>query len=1269
MSNYTELIQLLMGYPIIINNKDLKNYLKNFGFLSLAILFIVVATIIENKSSHPKTYKVDIEKFSNILYAKEDKANDLLNSVYQKVKLAVEAKNLNIFDALKDIDFNYLNKEGLVLLVYINDSLGFWSDNSVEINQYFSKSKLNNTIINLNNAWYYLKSIHDKNLEVIGLIELKKDFSFQNEYLANSFHKDFELPNTIEISKIPLSYSYDIYDKEKNYLFSLAPTNSILLKDQSCGLVELFYILGILLLLLSINKWFRHLSKIHPRPHWHIVLISIVLLSIRYLMLKFKFPALLYDLPLFDPKYYTESDLFASLGDFVINSFLILLFTSSIFYLFRIDIVIRYFKNKTSLIKYSFGIGLMLIIALFFFFIIQLLQSLVINSNIPLEAHKVMELNMFSFFAYAIFGVLILTLMHTIDRVALIINQILTSKESIAIISTSLLIFSILAVTINLNLTSGSLPFIIALSIVIFYVHLKGKKYHFSIYAGLILIASIYVTIFVYSILLEKQNKNAKVLISELVNERDKIAENLLVSIGKNIKTDETLKTSLEKETLNKSEIENFLKKKYFGGYLSKFNISIELCDNGDFFGDPEKNKNCNNQYKKIIDETGTKIKDSGFYYINTDNGSISYLGIISFAKETGQSKHTLYVKIDEKTLALEIGYPDLLIEDKTSNKDPLSEFSYAKYRSGKLASRSGSFPYDLSDKMLEGATAENSQLIVGDYHHYIYKTQNNKIVLTAIRVSNFDKVVAFSYIFMFFTLLLIIGIAANHRPLQRFRLKLNFENKLLLTMLFVLILSFVMVTTGTIYYNSKQFRQKHNTNINEKLESVVKTLEMEQEKGFISDTSLAGSNTLIMNELLKILSSIYYTDINLYNYQGRLIATSRPEIFNQGLIGPYMEPEAYRQMTINEKTRFIQNEKIGKLQYASSYALFNHPELHKPFFINLPYFTKPSELKKEISNLLVAIINFYVVLFVVVALLAFFMANKITQPLRMLQSKFRKIELGKESEQIVYTKKDEVGALVEEYNRMVIKLAESIDLLAKTERESAWREMAKQIAHEIKNPLTPMKLSVQFLQRAWQNNDAAFETKLNKSTQTLIDQINTLSNIATEFSNFAKMPKPKKEVVDLVVRIEHTVTLFINTENLIIESNIEQFDKLIIIADREQISRVLTNLTKNAIQAVPGDKEGYIQIIVEKDENNVLIKVIDNGSGIADEQKEKLFMPSFTTKSSGMGMGLPIVKDIIESANGKIWFQTEVNKGTTFFVKFPLASEEEILEINKTDE
>jgi len=370
------------------------------------------------------------------------------------------------------------------------------------------------------------------------------------------------------------------------------------------------------------------------------------------------------------------------------------------------------------------------------------------------------------------------------------------------------------------------------------------------------------------------------------------------------------------------------------------------------------------------------------------------------------------------------------------------------------------------------------------------------------------------------------------------------------------------------------------------------------------------------------------------------------------------MNPVAYQQMKINEKVRYIHQENIGNLEYASAYALFHDADKRKVAYINLPHFTKPGVLQKDISNLIVAVINMYVVLFIIVAAVSFFMANKITQPLRMLQNKFMGIELGKQFEQISYDKKDEIGALVTEYNNMVVKLAENIELLAKTERESAWREMAKQVAHEIKNPLTPMKLSVQFLQRSWQDKDTNFEKKLEKYTQALIDQINTLSNIANEFSSFAKMPKPQNELVNLIEKLENTIHLFSHEENIELTFDFNEHEIINIIADKEQISRVFNNLIKNAIQAIPSDRKGKIFVNLAKEKEYAIVKIKDNGGGISDEQKDKLFIPNFTTKSTGMGIGLPIVKEIVENAGGKIWFESSINEGTTFFIKLPEAVE-----------
>jgi nitrogen fixation/metabolism regulation signal transduction histidine kinase len=273
-----------------------------------------------------------------------------------------------------------------------------------------------------------------------------------------------------------------------------------------------------------------------------------------------------------------------------------------------------------------------------------------------------------------------------------------------------------------------------------------------------------------------------------------------------------------------------------------------------------------------------------------------------------------------------------------------------------------------------------------------------------------------------------------------------------------------------------------------------------------------------------------------------------------------------------------------------------------------------------------------------------------------MLRNKLKSVQLGNKQQEIVYNKEDEIGELVKEYNLMIRKLELSAEKLAESERESAWREMAKQIAHEIKNPLTPMKLSIQLLQKTWfekKDDLNNFENRLSNVSETLIEQINTLSSIASEFSAFAKMPKARNEEVEIAKKLKNVVGLFENTKNAKITLNTNNFDDLKIIADKEQVSRVFINLIKNAIQAIPPKKPGEILITINKENGKAIITVSDNGEGVPENRKERLFEPSFTTKTTGMGIGLAIVKNIVESAGGSIRFESKPGIGTQFFVEF----------------
>jgi two-component system, NtrC family, nitrogen regulation sensor histidine kinase NtrY len=1239
----------------------LKKHFKYLKHLFIAVSLIAVASLVERNTLITENYQVNTTKFTKILNDKSKAVERIMDTVLQLSKPYID-KPSNFAEHLQFLESFDLKENGYAILVFTNDSLRYWSDNSIDFGYHLENSKLINSIVKLNNAWYYIKILHEKNIDILGLILLKNDYRFENEYLHNTFHPDFNLPSSIQISVVPLSYSFDIEDENKNYLFSLVPTNTIYSKNLNWQYIGLIYFLGIAFLFLFFDKWFLYLCLQHQNPLWKMLLLILFLVFARYLMLEFKYPLQLYSSSYFEPGYFAVSSVFPSLGDFFINALFILFLTRGFFYIVRIGKMVRLVKKQPILAKYIFGTISLAILLIYFNFIIHLLESLVINSSIPLEAHKVMELDYFSFLAYTIFAILLSSIVILTRRLVFYCRQILKTKDFVFLLIAVVFVYASIVFAFNMELSAASLIYLVVLLGITAYIQTRKRRYYMSFYIVLIALGATYITFFVNNTIRKKDQDKSGILISRLINERDKVAEHLLVSINENLKADQTLKQFVEMHGYsNLGKVHEYLATTYFGGYFAKYDLDIVVCSNSEQYDASKKLNNCSKYYGAQIAEYGNLVENTDFYYLDKHTSTVSYQGSVIISDD-GANPHTvLYLMIDSRIISLEIGYPDLLIEGNVSKSSLINNYSYAKYQNGQLLSKSGSFHYDLNDKMFRNSIEGFSVLDTEDYHHAVFQDGNSRIVLTKPRVKSFDLIIAFSYVFVFFNVLLLLTLILNNLSSIRHQLLLNFENKLLVTMLFILALSFAMVTAGTVYYNTAQFEQKHHTNITEKLESVQKNLELEEEKGFLNDTLDIYKNAGRLNGVLKGLSNIYYTDINLYDFSGKLVASSRPEIFSQGLVGTFMNPNAFKEMLVNEKIRHIQNEQIGKLQYSSAYALFKTQTGKRPYFINLPYFTKPAELRKETSNLIVAIINLYVVLFIVVAMVSFLMASKITQPLRMLQDKFQNIELGKQSEQIVYNKKDEIGALVNEYNRMVIKLAESIDLLAKTERESAWREMAKQIAHEIKNPLTPMKLSVQFLQRSWQDKDNSFETKLQKCTQTLIDQINTLSNIASEFSNFAKMPKPNREIVNLVLTIENIVTLFSNTENLTISTNLDNYQELLIISDHEHISRGFTNLIKNGIQAIPSEREGHIKIQIEKNEKRVQVYISDNGTGITDEQKDKLFIPNFTTKSSGMGMGLPIVKDIIESANGKIWFETQLGQGSTFIVDLPLASEEEL--------
>ena len=309
--------------------------------------------------------------------------------------------------------------------------------------------------------------------------------------------------------------------------------------------------------------------------------------------------------------------------------------------------------------------------------------------------------------------------------------------------------------------------------------------------------------------------------------------------------------------------------------------------------------------------------------------------------------------------------------------------------------------------------------------------------------------------------------------------------------------------------------------------------------------------------------------------------------------------------------------------------------------------------LNKQLSNLIINIINVYFLLLIVGGFIAYFISKEISKPLEIIREKIAKTVLLGSNELINYNRDDEIGQLVQQYNKMATELQESAQQIASSEREGAWKEMAKQVAHEIKNPLTPMKLSIQHLQRSIENDSSDKQRELTKKTSMLLlKQIESLSIMAEQFSSFAQMPQDQFNAFNLSDITYEVVSLFKQEKNIQIESEIQK--NIFLWADSEQIKRVLINIIKNAIQAIPENKDPNIEVELSDEAQLIYINVKDNGSGIEATIGEKIFEPKFTTKSSGMGLGLPMIKNIIEAYKGEITYKTTLGEGTIFSVSFP---------------
>lgn len=1204
--------------------KQKKSYLKlllgTIFFLCLALIFQWEYTDSVNKNIDTKTFQETLNK--KILHA---------DQILENLKEIILSGNISN-ESLEPSDdiFTY---------IYRNDSLIFWNENELRMPILYSLLENHPTLLELQNNYCLHQAINVGEYQIVAIIKLKNKYSTPNEYLTNDFAIGFDMPSHIQIVCGNIDDETATFAPSGEYLFSLSTGNSNVPNKTFSILSIVCWIIFFSLLFLSVH--YIYIFKEKEKAS----LLSFLISAIIYCVLLFicvwmNFPNIIFSQEIFSPVYYASSDLFSSLGHLLIFSIFFL--SESIFLCLKTnnskyEIPEKYYQAIALLFQAAYLAS--------FFLICLLIRSLIYNSSFEINLSQPENINVFSITSIFIIlswltsfvllrykGLIYMRKEEFFLRCSLKTNCIL-----IAFIFTMCFLFKIECfIPISFFLLCFLLDYLF---------FKRAPLFSLSNITFLLLAFTLFIVIYSLKHNQLKTNEKNKILAENVESGtmlyRNFLAEILFEGLSEDISNNSLLADLLKNSENKDIEIPSYLTNTYFKGFWDNYDISFFLFDKDkatktdierDFF------------YKKLIDSSN-QIKNSQFYFCANTKVKTFYLGIFSLQEKT------LYIDLSSKQLSFSYSYPEPLLnmDEKTNLNAPIS---IANYENGQIKSKTGSFSFPDDVAWILNSKNDSFSFNSKGFTHFIYKKgKSDYIVINQKAINGFYVYITYwVYIFSFsFIIALLIYICFNVIRKNQRKTSISFLFKLQIAFLGLLIISFIATLTISTNYIIKQYKTEQSENLRNKTQYIQKYIQ----ESFKENKNLKQENIMDFNFYLQDLSTIYETDINVYDNHGYLVASSQPVIFSKGLISDYMSPLPF----FEKKNNFTQSEHIGKLTYLSAYTQLYNENSEFLGYINVPSFLSSDEIKKEIFNLLTVIINVYLIIIIIASFISILISKQLSKPLKEMEDNLKSVSLHGRNEKLEYNRNDEIGQLVKQYNLMVEKLEISAKKLAQSERESAWKQMARQVTHEINNPLTPMKLSIQQLQRMQQVDKKSFNEYFEKSSQMLIEQIENLSRIATSFSDFAKMPEAKQELVDISSKLESVISLFCNNKENVSINHLNFPKGIKILADKEQLTQVFNNLIKNAIQSIPEGKTGEVFINIEAIDNEVIISIKDDGTGIPMDIQEKMFGPNFTTKSSGMGLGLAIIKNILDNNNGKISFDTKINEGTTFYIKFPIAN------------
>ena len=778
---------------------------------------------------------------------------------------------------------------------------------------------------------------------------------------------------------------------------------------------------------------------------------------------------------------------------------------------------------------------------------------------------------------------------------------------------------------------------------------------HFNLLSRKPLIAFAFIAAAYFSITssthgLRKEKDRAVVWTNRLAVERDLGLELQLRSVEESISSDQLISYLSAMENAS-GMIMSRITEYYLNRTKQAYNIGVMVFKEGDNTGETILYNIVNN---------GEPIADgSRFVFLSDTYGRNSYAGIFMYYVP-GQGVNRMILQIEPYSNKEDTGYSRIMGRFRQpGNVNIPSHYSYAKYKGGRLSSYKGNFPYPTVPDSFDGISGPDGEITVqrhmGNVHFISRIGADETIVITRPKRNILTYFTSFSYIF--FVLLLLTFIFPDKmkrsNPLQSNYFKARI-NSILFATSFLILAGMAGVSIAFVY-------KRNEKNMNNLMSSKVSTVQglIEDRTRYAKDWSELASPAFA--SVLKDVSNATKSDITLYTPGGKVFRSTSPEVFEKLILGSRIDEDAFFKIRNRNQRFYINKESVAGYKFWTLYAPLLNEKGDIIAIMSIPYTDRNYDFRSEAMFHASLLINLFIILLIVSLLISTRIVNSMFTPLIEMGKKMSNADINT-LEHVEYEGDDEISTLVKAYNRMVKELKDSTVKLAQAERDKAWSQMARQVAHEIKNPLTPIKLEIQRLIRLKQNNNPKWEEKFDQVAAVILEHIQILSDTANDFSTFAKLYTEEPVLMDLDKTLKEQLMIFDNKEN--IKFTYIGMEEAYVMAPKPQLIRVLVNLITNAVQAVEimqnemadngeetilgniliclrnSSRDGYYDITVE-----------DNGPGVKGENLDKLFTPNFTTKTGGTGLGLAICRNIIEKCEGEIRYQKSFGLGGASFI------------------